>query len=385
MKAERKKRVLVVGPYPPPYAGPEISIQNTLNSPLSERFHTKLLKTNVHKSNANKGTKSLSAVIQLFFFFVRLFWRLITFRPHVVYYFVTATRLGWLGRDIWCILLSRIAFCKIVIHMRAGHFQNNLRGISKWNRALIRFACHRTTSNLVQANNLKGQFQGLAPEARISVMPNMIDDTQYSNGDLENFDENRILFMGHLSHAKGYCDLLKAIPMVATEFPDVVFQFAGTKLSAENNVFHCQLTGKAIVFEDPDHVYEQTIKGKYEKNYEYLGIIKDEKKLQCLTDCNLFVLPSYSEGFSMAVLEALAMGKPVVCTPVGGMRDVMEDNVTGLLVNPGDSRAMAAAILELLKDRQKRDRIAENNVVYVQRHYSMTSVGNRLADHFATL
>ncbi|MCL6447510.1 MAG: glycosyltransferase family 4 protein [Armatimonadetes bacterium] len=68
---------------------------------------------------------------------------------------------------------------------------------------------------------------------------------------------------------------------------------------------------------------------------------------------DIFVLPSLTEGFPLTILEALAAGRPVIATRVGGIPEAIVDNYTGLLVKPGDPAGLALAIAELLSDRER--------------------------------
>lgn len=88
-------------------------------------------------------------------------------------------------------------------------------------------------------------------------------------------------------------------------------------------------------------------KGLQEKVF-FLGIQDNVPNL--LADCDLFVLPSDYEGVPLTVLEAMAAGKPVVSTRVGGVPELVEDELTGFLVPPRDPEALAQAILQLAKD-----------------------------------
>jgi glycosyltransferase involved in cell wall biosynthesis len=73
-----------------------------------------------------------------------------------------------------------------------------------------------------------------------------------------------------------------------------------------------------------------------------------------LASSDVFVLSSTSEGMPMTVIEAMAAGLPVVASDVGGLRELVDDGVTGLLVPPRDARALAAALSSLLEDAERR-------------------------------
>jgi glycosyltransferase involved in cell wall biosynthesis len=93
-----------------------------------------------------------------------------------------------------------------------------------------------------------------------------------------------------------------------------------------------------------------------------------------LAAMRVFVMPSLWEGGPYTILEAMAMAKPVVATPVGLVPDVVEDHVTGLLAPIADGGALARGVLELLGDEGLADRLARSGREYVAAHFSLDAM-----------
>jgi len=139
--------------------------------------------------------------------------------------------------------------------------------------------------------------------------------------------------VGRLVPIKGLEWLLKAAPRVLAEFPQACF---------------------VIIGEGPllGELKELTTELGISPHVVFLGTRHDVP--ECLAALDLFVLPSLNEGMGRALVEAMAVGCPVVATRVGGIPDVVADGTTGLLVPPRDDRALAEAILTFLRDRSRR-------------------------------
>jgi glycosyltransferase involved in cell wall biosynthesis len=88
----------------------------------------------------------------------------------------------------------------------------------------------------------------------------------------------------------------------------------------------------------------------------FLGFRRDVADLMAAAD--LVVLPSVAEAFGLGLAEALYLGTPVVATRVGGIPEIVDDGVDGVLVPPADSRALGDAIVGLLTDGPRRQRLA---------------------------
>jgi len=352
-----------------------------LDSNLNKKFNICFVKTNFRKTNQNKGKFDIVSLLGVPHFFLKLVFALIRHRPTVAYYPITPTQLGWVGRDALCLLLCRLFGARSIIHLRGSHLKLNLQTFHPAARWLVRLACRTVSLGIVQAECLRDQFDSLLSDDRVCVLYQAIDVARYDRTKTVPPDSKDVLFMGHLTHAKGYCDLLRCLPLVANTVPDVRFLAAGTKRRGERGVFFNQRTGAPLVHEEPDALENEILAGPHQRNFEFLGIVTGQDKLDLIQRCAVFVLPSYSEGFSRALLEAVSLGVPVVCTPVGAHAEVIEDGVNGLIVEPGDTEALADRITQILKDTALRRSIGDTNYEYARQRFDIDIIASQFSQY----
>jgi len=110
----------------------------------------------------------------------------------------------------------------------------------------------------------------------------------------------------------------------------------------------CLIAGQGPLLRD---LQRTSIKLGIDKSVLFLGFREDVKEILPLLD--IFVLPSLWEGLPVSIMEAMAMGRPVIATDVGGCAELVLDGVTGLLVSPKDADALSKAIVSLLQDKER--------------------------------
>lgn len=140
-----------------------------------------------------------------------------------------------------------------------------------------------------------------------------------------------VAFAGVFETYKGIDVLLEAWPTVAAQIPGVVLEMAGTGSLGE-------WVRTQVSYRRLDSV-------------RLLGPITREQVRDVLDRACCLVMPSRSEGLPRLILEAMARGRAVITTPVGGIPDLVEDRRTGRLVTPGDADELADAVVKLLRDR----------------------------------
>ena len=319
---------------------------------LKKSFDIGFIQTNARRSNKNKGKLGILVLGFNVYYFIRLLYGLSFKKYQLIYYPITATELGWVGRDAFTIILARIFRKKVVIHLRASHFALNYSQFTLLSKHLVGYALGKVHTCIVQAEYLKHQFVPFMDQRKIQVLYQSINTNKFTLKSRKDVITNKILIVGHLTQAKGYIDIVKAIPLVAKKFPDVKFYFAGEMRSGESGVHFNQLTGTRLIYEDP-YLAERSIKeSHYSENYKHIGLISGEEKLFHFKSADIFLSASYSEGFSRSVAEAMSVGTPVVITRVGAHREVFSER-NGRLIDPGNIQAIANSVIEILSDESR--------------------------------
>ena len=173
---------------------------------------------------------------------------------------------------------------------------------------------------------------------------------------------SRIVTVARLVDKKGIGDLIEAVEL----------------LVGEDDSLRCDVAGDGPLFEE---LVEQRDRLGLKDHVEFHGAVSRDEVRTLLADSSVFVLPCRvgttgdRDGFPIAILEAMAVGVPVVTTPVGGIPEGIVDGESGLLVPPRDPSALAAALQKLLCDPQLRQDLAKQGRATVEKRDLMTQVG----------
>lgn len=206
------------------------------------------------------------------------------------------------------------------------------------------------------------QRQGIAKE-KIQVIPNGVDLRQYGGERASaaylrkacDFNKDSLVVgtVAALKQQKGLQYLISAAAQVVNEHPKARFVLVGTG------------------------TMESTVRDWIKQaGLEQVFIMTGQRGdvPQLLTGMDLFVLPSLWEGMPMALLEAMSMGRACVVTDIGGPNELVEDGRSGVIVPPGDSEALAKAILRLLRDTALRVALGQAARLRVETVYSVEAV-----------
>jgi len=175
----------------------------------------------------------------------------------------------------------------------------------------------------------------LVPYDKIHIIPNC-----YCNSEIEKIKRRKkksnkmmkdIVFVGRLAPEKDLLTLIKAIRIVLGKGIDVKLNIIG------NGPLFTELKSFCI-------------KNGLSSNIRFLGRVDHHIALEHIFDSDMLVLPSVEEGLPTVLIEAMALGKPVIATNVGAIRELINSGENGLIVPPRSPKALASAIVQLMKD-----------------------------------
>ena len=173
--------------------------------------------------------------------------------------------------------------------------------------------------------------------------------------------------LGNIRKVKGHDVFIKAAASIAREFPGASFRIAGDVLEPE-------------YFKELQELVRDL---NLTEQFTFVSGITDIRSY--LSTADVFVLPSRSEGFSNAIIEAMAASLPVVATNVGGNAEAVEDGVSGFIVPSEDVSALADAILRLLSDPSKAKEMGEAGRRLVEERFTIDAMMHQITDVYSSL
>ena len=210
---------------------------------------------------------------------------------------------------------------------------------------------------------------------KIKVVPNPIDVDEFVPAAREqNNDAIKILYVGRIERIKGVEILMQAIPLVLREIKNCQFTFVG---------------------EDSRTTDQQTSMSDFLKEYcaahgcadrvSFLGHQEKEDIIKFYQENDIVVIPSFFESLAYVCLEALACEKAVIASPSGGLKELITDQVNGLMFTPKDHRELAEKIIYLCKNKELRRQFGKEGRRFVMNNYSIKAAAIKTVEHYQSV
>jgi len=204
------------------------------------------------------------------------------------------------------------------------------------------------------------------PRQRFTIVPGAVDVTRFRPAQPPGTAANppRLLYHGRVDRRKGVLDFLAALRFLRDDAVP----------------FSAVISGIG-----PDHDAARALAGELGLDVRFTGHAEYAAAPAVYAMGDIFVSPTYAEGFSNTILEAMASGLPCLSCHAVGVMDCLRDGENGLLVQPGDVPAQAAALRRLISDGALRTRLAEAALEECRRTYSWSAVGGQIMEIYASL
>lgn len=342
-------RVLMLGPDRSVHGGISQMVNNYYDSGLDQKVELRYIGTMVEGS---KFRKLLQAV-----------WAYIRFCVHLgqsrIVHVNMASDASYYRKSVF-VRTARLCGKKLIIHQHGGDFETFYGAMPEKKQAKVRRVLNMADVFIVLTPALADFFAGLVDEKKIVVLPNGV---AVGPRPQKTYEKHRILFLGRLCRQKGIGELMTAVSHLRSEFPDMQVMLGG-------------------IWEDPELRDEVA---RLSGTVEYLGWIEGERKQRYLDECEIFVLPSYFEGMPVSVLEAMASCCAVVASAVGGIPQMLEDGVDGILIRPKDSASLEEGLRRVLSQPLLGREMGNRARAAVEKDFSLDRSIDRLLGIYRNL
>lgn len=235
---------------------------------------------------------------------------------------------------------------------------------------LYEWAIGSTKGFIAVSSAVKKEIHSAFPKLsdRISVIPNWIDSNSVASIPKENARKNlgitkkfAVGMIGQITPLKGQKYFIEAAQK--TSRSDVDFIIIGEPQSEQDKKYHQQLHNEYTGFIAAG-------------NLRFIGAVPEIAKQLAAFD--IIVVPSTNEGFSLVAIEAMAAGCAIIASKVGGILDLIENNETGILIQPENVQQITTAITQLLNNSDLRQKLGSQSRAFALEKYSRENVTDRI-------
>lgn len=333
-----RKRILFLVQLPPPVHGVTVVNQKVVGARLlKEAFETRTIPLRFSRSIDDIDKFNFMKILISLRVALNLLWECLFRRPDVVY-FTLSTIGGAFFRDLLYVSILKMLGVPRVYHLhRVGirdlAAKKHLDRLYRWvfKGAWVIHLSHLLYEDVKDYVELEKCF----------FVANGVDDP-FPDGNLDRDYQSEapftIAFLSHMVIEKGPILLLQSLAELKRRGKDFRAIFAGGRMSPE-----CKLEFERLVAES-----------SLEECVSYVGPVYGEDKDRFLRSADIFVFPSFYDAFGLVTLEAMSYGLPVIAIKQGSNPDIIQNSVTGFLVEKGNSQVLADKLQVLLEDNDLR-------------------------------
>lgn len=309
-----KIKVLMVGPARTVKGGMTTVVDNYFKYGLTEKVELNYCESINDKSNIQKGIKEIIGYLK---------FKNIFSKYDIIHIHMASGRSAF--RKLKYLELAKKNNKKVIVHIHGGGFADFYKSLNENKKKIVKGGLLKADKLIVLSEEWKVFFKNIVPVDKIEVLYNGVEVPSDFHKDCNN---EKILFLGRICEDKGIYSLLSAIGSIKNDYPNLILNICG---SGEN-----------------EKVSNYIMAHKLEKNVKFVGWVSGSEKIMQLKNNSIFILPSKFEAMPMSLLEAMAYENVVVCTDVGGIPQVVQDGVNGVLMKDNSKDSIINALHRVL-------------------------------------
>lgn len=341
-------KILLISPIPPPVGGIATWTEQYLKWLTQKQFNVYHVNTSKSEGNLESNRKKSNQFIRTRKIINNLRMKIKKINPDIIHLNTSCAKFG-LMRDYLCAKMAKKSKTKLIVQYHCNIIdQVRKNPISKY---FLKKISNIADKNIV-LNKTSQDYLFNNTHNYSEVIPNFISESfLIKESKIINDNIYIISFVGHIRISKGILEIIE----VARKKSDIIFKLVGPIDEEIKNI-------------------------SIPLNIHLMGAMSTKEIKEILKTTDVFLFPTHTEGFSIALLEAMSCGLPIVTTPVGANIDMIESN-GGIIVKTNDIEGILNAI-DKMKDPNIRKDMSVWNVNKVKNEYTTEVVSNKLTEAY---
>ena len=339
-----KRKILMLGPEPPPFGGVVSVMNEIMGSPLADRYEFEIFPTSGGSQPSDEGFTATYA--RKFRRFARFFLK-VARGKYALIHLHTSQRLR--GTMLY-VLLARLAGTRVIVQIHHSHWNHVLVHGSRFTKLIVRMCLTCTSKILVMNESWLAAFADLGIRTNVTLVRNFLsphsrpgaEEIRKACDELGLAQRNFVvLTVAAVAREKGAYDTLDAVPSLVKSDDTIRFLFVGGGLRpGDESRFRDAIVEKGL-----------------DKWVLVTGEVSRDRVPVFLALADLFLLPSHAESMPISVLEAMRDGLAIIATRVGSIPKMVQDGTSGLFIPVGSPEDIAQAVLRLRQEEAERLRL----------------------------
>ena len=353
--SKSKRHLLLVSPLPPPPGGIAVWTKIIQQRGIGDGWRTSIVNSGLIGKTVADSRRSLVIEVTRTVKILLALIKILVFDPPSVVHINSSLSERGVFRDALVVTVARLFRASVVVNLRGNFIPGKTVGLSSRTESIYRFIFSRSQVVVVLNHQSKeGVFELGSFDRKTIVMPNFVDIQNIPERSSTKNKIFKIAYSGALIESKG----LRTIFEVAAQLPEIEFILIGDAPADSRSL------GLVNLIQELPNVL-------------MTGSLPHNLALQTVSQCDLLFHPSHTEGFPLAIAEAMAIGLPVVASPVGAIVDMIDTPQGGFLFPAEASGDYVTALRALANDREMSNKLGEYNRQKSRANYAFEQVIER--------